>query len=717
MEQDVIDRINNEKNKLENLNKEADQIKEDTLINKQGISEAEIHISSLKQMDEAEANPEKIADWLGTIGSHKKDNIFKEIEIKDGWEMALGNILGARMHAYQALDFKDGNNKRPPHSVALITAKNVSSFTLNEKLTSALTVVNIKNLDIKPAMSEWLAHTYISSSNDALANQKHLKAGEIVVTKEGDIFGTNFQIISSESEDQSNHLLRMKKIDQYQKQLPTLLDAQKKLHDKFNANDNEQKACKEQLILLETQQKKIANEMDDYRQSYNKQLNLVEVNNNRVVTVENDKQNLESQAETNTKKLDAKKIIIKQLATEIITIKGKNLVHKDAKTQSQIIFDEKKLAFDNQQKLEQEIGYNIKVLDNKISTIHERQSTLINEKNALLQELNTANNDEHKDDIGTLEGELQQKLEEKEVAEKSLTAAREDITVKENKLRELESKRLEAQHSLNPINEELQQARLNEREANVVFEQCCESINTSSIQEETIEQSLKEDADLDQLEESYINTNNRIERLGPVNLAAISELETIRERQAYIQKQVEDLEEASKTLLDAIHKIDRETREKLKATYQEVNQNFNDFFKTLFNGGRAQLELLGQEILDTGLQVVAQPPGKKNQTIHLLSGGEKALTAIALVFALFKLNPSPFCLMDEVDAPLDDSNAQRFCDVVKSMAKNTQFLFVSHNKLTMEIAEQLIGVTMQEAGVSRIVEVDLQDLHTMELVE
>ena len=392
-------------------------------------------------------------------------------------------------------------------------------------------------------------------------------------------------------------------------------------------------------------------------------------------------------------------------------------LHLYAKTQSQIIFDEKKLAFDNQQKLEQEIGYNIKVLDNKILTIHERQSTLINEKNALLQELNAANNDEHKDDIGSLESELQQKLEEKEVAEKSLTSAREDISVKENKLRELESKRLEAQHALNPINEELQQARLNEREANVVFEQCCESINTSSIQEETIEQSLKEDADLDQLEESYINTNNRIERLGPVNLAAISELETIRERQAYIQKQVEDLEEASKMLLDAIHKIDRETREKLKATYQEVNQNFNDFFKTLFNGGRAQLELLGQEILDTGLQVVAQPPGKKNQTIHLLSGGEKALTAIALVFALFKLNPSPFCLMDEVDAPLDDSNAQRFCDVVKSMAKNTQFLFVSHNKLTMEIAEQLIGVTMQEAGVSRIVEVDLQDLHTMELVE
>jgi chromosome segregation protein len=204
--------------------------------------------------------------------------------------------------------------------------------------------------------------------------------------------------------------------------------------------------------------------------------------------------------------------------------------------------------------------------------------------------------------------------------------------------------------------------------------------------------------------------------MGPVNLAAINELESIRERQEYIQNQVEDLNQASKTLEDAIHKIDIETREKLKLTFQRVNENFTEFFKDLFNGGRAQLELLGQEILDTGIQVVAQPPGKKNTTIHLLSGGEKALTAIALVFALFKLNPAPFCLMDEVDAPLDDSNTERFSGLVKKMAINTQFLFVSHNKITMEIAEQLIGVTMQEAGVSRIVEVDLQQIDKMELV-
>ena len=175
-----------------------------------------------------------------------------------------------------------------------------------------------------------------------------------------------------------------------------------------------------------------------------------------------------------------------------------------------------------------------------------------------------------------------------------------------------------------------------------------------------------------------------------------------------MDSQAADLEEAINTLEDAIRRIDKETRTRLQHTFDEANRNFSELFRDLFAGGQARLELLGDEILDTGMQVFAQPPGKKNSTIHLLSGGEKALTALALVFALFKLNPAPFCLMDEVDAPLDDSNTDRFCAMVKKMSERTQFLFVSHNKITMEMAQQLVGVTMQESGVSRVVEVDME---------
>ena len=220
---------------------------------------------------------------------------------------------------------------------------------------------------------------------------------------------------------------------------------------------------------------------------------------------------------------------------------------------------------------------------------------------------------------------------------------------------------------------------------------------------------------IEDVEEKCIKITEKIERLGPVNLAAIEELDVIEKREGYLQKQVDDLTEASNTLEQAIRKIDIETREKLATTYNTVNENFNFYFQKLFGGGRAQLELIGEQILDSGFQVVAQPPGLKNTTVVNLSGGQKALTGIALVFALFKLNPAPFCIMDEVDAPLSDGNVDLFCDIVKAMSESTQIILVTHQKPTMEMTDQLIGVTSAEKGVSRIVEVSLQDVEKVEV--
>ena len=200
-----------------------------------------------------------------------------------------------------------------------------------------------------------------------------------------------------------------------------------------------------------------------------------------------------------------------------------------------------------------------------------------------------------------------------------------------------------------------------------------------------------------------------INELGAVNLAALEELASSRERKGYLDSQSADLDEAVRTLEDAIRRIDRETRELLRETFESVNRHFGSLFPTLFGGGEARLIMTGEDLLDAGVQVMAQPPGKRNTSIHLLSGGEKALTAIALVFSLFQLNPAPFCLLDEVDAPLDDSNTLRFCDLVKRMSAQTQFLFISHNKISMEMAGQLVGVTMPESGVSRVVAVDIEE--------
>jgi chromosome segregation protein len=202
--------------------------------------------------------------------------------------------------------------------------------------------------------------------------------------------------------------------------------------------------------------------------------------------------------------------------------------------------------------------------------------------------------------------------------------------------------------------------------------------------------------------------SRQIDALGSVNLAALEELNEANMRKNFLDEQHHDLSEAISTLEEAIRKIDRETRELLQETFDKVNNHFGEMFPRLFGGGEAKLRMTGDEILDAGVQVMAQPPGKRNSTIHLLSGGEKALTATALVFALFKLNPAPFCLLDEVDAPLDDANTERFANLVSSMSDQTQFLFISHNKIAMQIAKQLVGVTMQEQGVSRIVAVDIE---------
>jgi chromosome segregation protein len=220
---------------------------------------------------------------------------------------------------------------------------------------------------------------------------------------------------------------------------------------------------------------------------------------------------------------------------------------------------------------------------------------------------------------------------------------------------------------------------------------------------------VTEHFDVESATDSINTLQNRITRLGAINLAALEELTESKERKGYLDSQAEDLLKAVSTLESAIRSIDKETRERLSETFEQVNNQFAEMFPALFGGGEAKLVLTGEEILDAGVEVVARPPGKRNTSIHLLSGGEKALTALSLVISLFQLNPAPFCLLDEVDAPLDDSNTVRYCDLVKKMSQNTQFLFITHNKITMEMGEQLIGVTMQEQGVSRVVAVDIEE--------
>jgi chromosome segregation protein len=304
---------------------------------------------------------------------------------------------------------------------------------------------------------------------------------------------------------------------------------------------------------------------------------------------------------------------------------------------------------------------------------------------------------------------LNQKLSERTTIDKALNEVRRNLEDVDGYLRKNEQQRHLAEQQVQERRDRLNQARLQSQEVNVRCMTLQEQLNEGGLDAEELFNTMDEDATEAAWQEQVERLANRIQRLGPINLAAIDEFQEQSERLKYLDEQHEDISSSLETLENAIRKIDRETRTRFKETFDKVNSGIKELFPRLFGGGHAYLELTGEDLLDTGVTVMARPPGKRNASIHLLSGGEKALTAVALVFSIFQLNPAPFCMLDEVDAPLDDANVGRFCDMVKDMSGQVQFIFITHNKITMEIANQLSGVTMHEPGVSRLVTVDVEE--------
>ena len=345
---------------------------------------------------------------------------------------------------------------------------------------------------------------------------------------------------------------------------------------------------------------------------------------------------------------------------------------------------------------------------NRIIETAQQQSTSIAQEEKLVQEDLARLSD------ATAQSGLQAALNVKLERETALAAKRSEYDDLTAKLRASDEHRLRLERELDPMRQRITDLQLKEQAARLGFEQYNQLLIDNAADLEAIALSISENnVRLIGLQSEIDRLQREINALGPVNMAALDELTAATERKSFLDAQSADLNEAMTTLEDAIRKIDAETRALLDETFNSVNLHFGKMFPELFGGGNARLVMTGEEILDSGVQVMAQPPGKKNQSINLLSGGEKALTAIALVFAIFQLNPAPFCLLDEVDAPLDDSNTERFAKLVTTMSKGTQFLFISHNKITMQMAEQLIGVTMQEQGVSRIVAVDMESAISM----
>lgn len=305
--------------------------------------------------------------------------------------------------------------------------------------------------------------------------------------------------------------------------------------------------------------------------------------------------------------------------------------------------------------------------------------------------------------------ELEEKLGERIEVEAELAEARKKLEEVETGLREQEQERHKVEAALQGVRAQLEQERLSAQTLEVQRNGLVEQLREDEQDLDQLLELLPGDLTIAQVQEDLELVAARISRLGPINLAAIDEYKQESERKHYLDRQYGDLMDALETLENAIKKIDKETRSRFKETFDQVNAGLQELFPKVFGGGNAYLELTGEDLLDTGIAIMARPPGKRNSTIHLLSGGEKALTAIALVFSIFRLNPAPFCMLDEVDAPLDDANVGRYARMVKEMSEHVQFIYITHNKIAMEMADQLLGVTMHEPGVSRLVSVNVEE--------
>ena len=627
--------------KLKEVLSKIEKARNDRDVKSKELQETEIRISSLNDFINEDKSSGNVDSWLENVGVNKKQPILDQIKIDDGWDSSFGYFLEDHIHAYEAENFNIINlTERPNKSVILINNDlDSGTFDFNKNLTSATSVIKADDKHITNAINEWLCNVYLSDEDQVKKHRDLMSYGDLLICKNGDIYGKTYQIIRSKNGGNANLLARKKQLDELGKRLPTIQKSYEDANEGLSQIQEESKLKEEEFISQ-------ANE-------------------------------------------------------------GLSQIQEESKLKEEEFSNKRNELFASD-KLNQEIDFNIKLTTNKCNDLTEKIEAIDVQKvnhEKIIEDTITQLNE---NSIETFEADLKVKIIEKEKAEESLKTIREVLTSKEETLKVLESSRLEKQHSLSPLQENLQEIKIEERESKVTFEQYCSELEKSGLDEDELLSKISSEDSLGSIEEKCIKISEKIERLGPVNLAAIEELKVIEQREVYLQKQMDDLTEASNTLMQAIRKIDLETREKLSQTYKTVNDNFNYYFQEFFGGGQAKLELLGDEILDSGFQAVAQPPGKKNTTIVNLSGGEKALTGISLVFALFKLNPAPFCIMDEVDAPLSDGNVEKFCSIVKTMSEATQIILVTHQKPTMEMTDQLIGVTSVEKGISRIVEVNLQ---------
>jgi len=563
---------------------------------------------------------------------------------------------------------------------------------------------------VTDVLREWLDRVFaVDAAATAIEVARRLGPGEMVVTREGHVFTARSVGFHAADSEIHGLLDRKQEIEQLEAEVPRVeaaLTAERQRRSEAEVELAEQRADLERLRgrLTDLAERRHEIELEEVRASQ-----ALDRARDRRAQIDRELAEIEAEHEQEQGMLHQALEALTALESSIAELQSQVDGAAQALRVAEGALAEIRERVLRAERDHQEAQFGERTAQGRIGELERSLATIAEQRGRAEASLAEAMAEMAGLDETPLTTRLQSILELKVTREQALAAARDALAEAESTLRATEQERLSAEQRLEPMRVRIGELRLKEQEARLTEEGFAQQLAQAQADEAALLASVEKAPRPGTLQAEINRMNEDIAALGAVNLAALDELKTARDRNGYLETQSADLNEAMATLQDAIRRIDRETRERLQATFEEVNRNLGEMFPALFGGGEARLVMTGEEILDSGVQIIARPPGKKNASIHLLSGGEKALTAVALVFSLFRLNPAPFCLLDEVDAPLDDSNTGRFCELVKKMSDNTQFIFISHNKITMEMADQLIGVTMPELGVSRVVAVDIEE--------
>jgi chromosome segregation protein len=669
-------------------------------------------LEALKALQAKVQTEGKLKPWLAKHGLDSLQGLWTQLHIEHGWENALESALRERLNALEIgrIDtVRAFAQDAPPAKLAFFSKPSAAIANTHQTLPRLSDMVRVGDAGLKALLNDWLEGVYTAQSfDDGLANRGKLAHGEVIMTREGHAVSQFAVSFYAPDDERAGLLARAQEIENLERQQR----AQALIADEARSALIKCEAAYTEASLKLASVRRESAQAQTFAHQLQVELlrlgQLADAATMRSGQLDEELAEVSAQLESFAERSATGQARFEELDMQLATTQERH-----AELDEGVIAADRKLAEAREQgrtleRRAQEAQFQSRTLQSRrgelqrsIETAAQQVAANVQAGEQLRAEMTTL------DDAAAQAG-LQTALALKLERESALAAQRSQYDDLTAKLRGFDEQRLTIERSLEPLREKITKLQLEAQAASLGGAQYLEQLAAAAVDLEAFAQQIDANGvKLVGLQGEIDRINREIAALGAVNLAALDELGTARERKTFLDAQNADLNEAISTLEDAIKKIDGETRELLAQTFNQVNEQFGRMFPVLFAGGTAKLVMTGDEILDAGVQVMAQPPGKKNSTIHLLSGGEKALTAIALVFAIFQLNPAPFCLLDEVDAPLDDANTERYAKLVNEMSVATQFLFISHNKIAMEMAKQLIGVTMQEQGVSRIVAVDM----------